>query len=222
MSSKKYIAMVRKEKEGLDAAGYTDFYSVPGELCQDKDTVLDYFKEIAKDYCVTESGQREYNKNGCSFDWNDFSNIPDTFLLKYGISRLPMEGDLICEVEEDEEIVKGCHVNYQIMTDSAKMSNGKYMPDWELLIRNAIDKNEASYLESVRDLQDKWMATPGWEGYAGFAYNMVYVTKMQCGHYEIFQTPFNQYYTLEDNLKQAVLHAANYKCTYCITLTYKK
>jgi hypothetical protein len=50
----------------------------------------------------------------------------------------------------------------------------------------------------------------------GFSFNMVYITKQKCGHYEMFQNPLNEYYTLESNLKMAEEHARLSKCTQCI------
>lgn len=94
-------------------------------------------------------------------------------------------------------------MNYQIMTESQKQ-NGRYIPDYEVLINNATSEEEKQYIETIR------------KAGIAFAYNMVYVTKQTCGHYEIFQTPQNEYYTLEDKLKQAEEHAKSRKCTRCI------
>ena len=94
-------------------------------------------------------------------------------------------------------------INYQIMKESQK-SEGKYYPNYKELINNATSKEEQDYINKVQN--DNF----------GFAYNMVYITKQKCGHYEIFQTPQNEYYSLEDNLKNAKEHALTMKCTHCI------
>lgn len=97
----------------------------------------------------------------------------------------------------------GKTVNYQIMTDSQKV-DGKYIPVWEALLANATSEEEKVYIQEVQK-----------RGFR-FAYNMVYVTKQACGHYEIFQTPQNQYYSLESNLALAEETAKDRKCTRCI------
>lgn len=94
-------------------------------------------------------------------------------------------------------------INYQVMTES-QMIEGKYIPVWEVLIANANSEEEKAYLQEVQKSGIR------------FAYNMVYVTKQTCGHYEIFQTPQNQYYSLESNLALAVETAKDRKCTRCI------
>lgn len=94
-------------------------------------------------------------------------------------------------------------INYQVMAEDQKR-NGKYIPDYEALLRNATEEGEAAYIREVQAM-----------GF-GFAYNMVYVTKQACGHYEIFQTPQNDHYPLKENLAQAEEHAKGRKCTRCI------
>ena len=94
-------------------------------------------------------------------------------------------------------------MTYQIMTEKQKQ-NGRYTPDYDTLIKNATSEEEKHYIKAVK------------KAGVTFAYNMVYITKQACGHYEIFQTPQNEYYSLEANLKRAEEHAARRKCTRCI------
>lgn len=108
-------------------------------------------------------------------------------------------------------------INYQIMDESQKNSYGNYMPDFENLIAGATCEEEAEYLKEVKGRFDKWLSKPGCEKMAGFAYNMVYITRQKCGHFEIFQTPCNEYHSLEENLKVAEEHAREMKCTRCIS-----
>lgn len=108
-------------------------------------------------------------------------------------------------------------INYQIMEESQKNSQGKYIPDFEKLIAGATCEEETAYLKEVQERFDKWLSKPGCEKYAGFAFNMVYVTRQTCGHFEIFQTPCNEHYSLEDNLKEAETHAGSMKCSRCIS-----
>lgn len=108
-------------------------------------------------------------------------------------------------------------INYQIMAESQKNVHGKYIPDYEKLIEGATCEDEVSYIRKVQEQSKKWLERPGYERYAGFAYNMVYITRQKCGHFEIFQTPCNEYHNLEENLHQAEEHARKMKCTRCIS-----
>lgn len=106
-------------------------------------------------------------------------------------------------------------INYQIMDESQRNSFGKYLPDFKKLIDGATCEEEATYINEVMDRFDEWLNRKGAESFAGFAFNMVYITKQCCGHFEIFQSPCNEYYSLEDNLKLAEEHMRD-RCTKCI------
>lgn len=95
-------------------------------------------------------------------------------------------------------------MNYQIMSGDQK-EEGKYYPDYDSLMNNASCETEREYISKVRERN------------FGFAYNMVYVAKQKCGHFEIFQTPLNQWYTLEDNLRVGKEHTETMKCSHCIS-----
>lgn len=94
------------------------------------------------------------------------------------------------------------HVTYQ--TIPAPDADGQYAPDYDALIAAASCPEEADYIRSIEASGMK------------FAYNMVYVTRQACGHFEIFQTPRNVHYPLKDNLDLARKTAAERKCTRCI------
>jgi hypothetical protein len=94
-------------------------------------------------------------------------------------------------------------MNYQIMTEEQKQGD-KYFPNYDELIKNATCEEEKQYLNEVS------------KSNIPFAFNMVYVTKQACGHFEIFQTPQNEYYTLEEVTKRAEETAKTRKCTRCI------
>lgn len=106
-------------------------------------------------------------------------------------------------------------INYQIMTEEQKNEHGKYIPNWEALIAGATSEEEAEYIKSVQSQNEKLVRIKRWEKSAGFAFNMVYVTKQSCGHYEIFQTPQNEHYTLENVLTEAEKYM-KMKCSRCI------
>jgi hypothetical protein len=106
-------------------------------------------------------------------------------------------------------------INYQIMTENQKNEHGKYIPDWEALIAGATCKEEIEYIKKVQTQNEKWVRVKGWESIAGFAFNMVYVTKQICEHFEIFQSPQNEHYTPESVLAEAEKHT-KMKCSKCI------
>lgn len=101
------------------------------------------------------------------------------------------------------------------MGEDQKNEYGRYIPDFETLISKATCEEEVSYIRSVQETFERYKKM-GYEKSSGFSFNMVYITRQKCGHFEMFQTPHNEYYTLENNLKQAEKHAIEYKCTKCI------
>lgn len=107
-------------------------------------------------------------------------------------------------------------INYQIMEESQRNRFGKYIPDYARLIGNASSKEEADHIRKIRDRDIRYLATPGNEKMAGFVWNMVYVAKQKCGHYEMFQTPQNNYHPLNDILREAQEYAEKMDCSCCI------
>lgn len=105
-------------------------------------------------------------------------------------------------------------INYQIMDESQKNQHGRYIPDYQKLIEGATCKEEIEYIENIIERETKRIAT-GNEVLNGFAFNMIYLTRQSCGHFEIFQTPCNEYHTLEKNLQLATEYAEKFKCTCC-------
>lgn len=93
-------------------------------------------------------------------------------------------------------------INYQVMTNE-QMLDGKYYPDYDKLLQNATDVEEKNYIKDVQKRNFK------------FAYNMVYIAKQKCGHYEIFQTPCNEHYPLSSNLAIAKESSTHRMCTHC-------
>lgn len=103
--------------------------------------------------------------------------------------------------------------NFQIMNN--KNENGKYIPDMETLKNNASCKEEVDYINTI---EAKWeeYKEKGYTDFIGFTFNMCYITKQSCGHYEIYQISVNNE---EEALKQiqfAEEEAKNRKCTKCI------
>jgi hypothetical protein len=92
-------------------------------------------------------------------------------------------------------------INYQVMPENA---GGVYLPDYDRLIKDSTCRAEA----------DEWRELKARN--CTFAWNMVYCTRMRCGHFEVFQSPQNEHYPLDEVLRQAREHAARSKCTACI------
>ena len=106
-------------------------------------------------------------------------------------------------------------INYQIMEEYQKNGDGKYIPDFDQLIADATCEEEAAYIRDVKERTERYLSTPGYESMAGFAFNMVYVTRQRCGHFEMFQSPMNEHHPLEEVLEQAEEHT-KMDCTRCI------
>ena len=65
---------------------------------------------------------------------------------------------------------------YEIMAN--KKEDGRYYPNYENLIAEAPNKDIKNVLKESQKITEK---------FGGFAYNAIYVMKMKCGHYELFQ-----------------------------------
>lgn len=75
--------------------------------------------------------------------------------------------------------------NYQFMQKDEKL--GKYIPDMAKLKANASCKEEVDYLTEVENRWEEYRKK-GHENLIGFNFNMCYVMRQACGHFEIFQT----------------------------------
>ena len=100
-------------------------------------------------------------------------------------------------------------VNYQLMSSAQKNDRGKYIPNWEMLLAAASCQEEVEYIRKVRVNIESGVMD-------GFTWNLVYLTKQACGHWEIFQSRCNEHYPLAQVLNQAREHADDFRCTRCI------
>lgn len=94
-------------------------------------------------------------------------------------------------------------MNFQIINNS-NINDGKYYPNYDSLLLNAEDTEQKEYIQWCK------------ENNLSFVYNMVYITRQNCGHYEIFQCPQNEYYPLAEVLKRIETEEIRRKCTSCI------
>ena len=109
-------------------------------------------------------------------------------------------------------------INFQVMTENQKNEYGRYVPDWEALKAGASCEEEKEYIDRIIAQDERWISKGRGE-FVGFAFNMVYITKQSCGHFEIFQSPHNEYHTLEKVLGEAQEHTKS-KCSRCICGRY--
>lgn len=100
------------------------------------------------------------------------------------------------------------------MTDEQKNVAGSYIPNYDELVANAPnDEMKAKWIECKETL-----ARIGKEDakYDGFAFNGIYMMKMACGHYEIFQHHARSESDLVDWIELMQSDKYYKKCTRCI------
>ncbi len=106
------------------------------------------------------------------------------------------------------------NTQYQIMTDENKNNADAYVPNYDELIANAPnDEMKAKWIE-CQELHEKWGKEDA--KFGGFAFNGVYMMKMACGHYEIFQHHARSESDLIDWIALMQVEEKNRKCTRCI------
>lgn len=110
--------------------------------------------------------------------------------------------------EDGSQILYRSPYNHQIMSE--KDSSGNYLPDFSKLKKNAFSEEEAAYIDSVKERRQT--VSPKLQG---FAFCTIYVKKMACGHFELFQTAAHSYTELLDWF-HVVYSDSNRKCTRCI------
>ena len=103
--------------------------------------------------------------------------------------------------------------NYQIM--HTKNEYGHYIPDMQSLKNNASCQEEIKYIEDVEKTWEEYSRT-GHERLIGFTYNMCYVMRQACGHFEIFQTHVSDESNAIEWLKIMEEDSKKRKCTKCI------
>ena len=100
---------------------------------------------------------------------------------------------------------------YVIMTDENKNNEGSYVPNYDELTAQAPNVEMMTKWIQSRDIHAEL------EGkFGGFAFNSIYMIKMSCGHYEIFQHSARD----EDDLLEWIelMQSDKYykDCTMCI------
>lgn len=104
-------------------------------------------------------------------------------------------------------------VQYEIMTEEQKNEFG-YTPNYEALIEEAPNEEIAQKWIECKELFEK--CKNDCPRLSAFAFNSVYIMKMKCGHYEIFQHSCRSEKELVEwiALMQTPKHYK--KCTRCI------
>ena len=104
------------------------------------------------------------------------------------------------------------NTQYCIMTDEQKNDADSYIPNYDELIANAPnDEMKAKWIAS-KELHQKLGEKNA--KYQGFAFNSVYIIKMACGHYEVFQHSVREESELIEWIE--MMQNENRRCTRCI------
>ena len=109
---------------------------------------------------------------------------------------------------------KDLKAQYVIMDDENKNDKGSYIPNYDELIADAPnDEMKAKWIAS-KELHESLAEKDA--KFGGFAFNSIYMMKMKCGHYEIFQHHVRDENDLVEwiALMQSDKHYK--KCTRCI------
>ena len=107
-------------------------------------------------------------------------------------------------------------LNYQIMSEDNKNNVGRYIPNWEQLLSNASSDEEIAYINSVISNMKEWAKNDFMKDSIGFSFNMVYVMRQACGHFEIFQTHASSQEQAMEWLEIMLKESNIRKCTSCI------
>lgn len=106
------------------------------------------------------------------------------------------------------------NTQYCIMTDEQKNDANSYVPNYDELIANAPnDEMKANWIETKEILERVGKEDAK---YRGFAYNGIYMMKMACGHYEVFQHHVRSESELVEWIELMQVEQKNRKCTRCI------
>lgn len=156
-----------------------------------------------------------FNEDGCDIAYELESNKNVLLVLtdderyfnsfiKYSPSQQTEEEPALIGIDEETGI------QYQIMTDENKNAEGKYVPSFDKLFREAeTGATKMKWIECQRRMARRPFK------FQGFAFNLVVMVKQNCGHYEILQHPYHPEY---DDLHEILTDFANKnrKCTRCI------
>ena len=100
------------------------------------------------------------------------------------------------------------HTQYAIMTEKTEYG---YVPNYDELVANAPnDEMKAKWIES-KELHAR-MLKSDFPKASAFAYNGIYMMKMACGHYEIFQHHARDESDLIDWIELMQVEEKNRKC----------
>ena len=155
-----------------------------------------------------------FNEGGCEIAYELESN-KDVLLVLTGDERYTNSFIKYSPSQAEEEpaligIDENTGIQYQIMTDENKNAEGKYIPSFDELFREAeTGATKMEWIECQRRMARRPLK------FQGFTFNLVVMVKQACGHYEILQHPYHQEY---DDLHEILTDFANEnrKCTRCI------
>ena len=109
---------------------------------------------------------------------------------------------------------KDLKAQYVIMNDENKNDKGSYIPNYDELIADAPnDEMKAKWIAS-KELHESLAEKDA--KFGGFAFNSIYMMKMKCGHYEIFQHAVRSEAELVGWIELMLSDKYHKKCTTCI------
>lgn len=103
-------------------------------------------------------------------------------------------------------------VQYEIMCEKGEYG---YTPNYDILIEEAPNEEMENEWRRCEETFKKMKKSDN-PKLSAFAFNSVYMIKMSCGHYEIFQHPSQNEKELIDWIKLMQSPKYYHKCTFCV------
>lgn len=122
--------------------------------------------------------------------------------------------DTKCPKDGLKMINEETKTQYCIMTVENQNEVGSYIPPYEALIKEAPNEEMAEKWRESKELHEKIGQKD--KRFQGFAFNSVYMMKMECGHYEIFQHGIHSEQELIEWIHLMQEPKYYHKCTACI------
>lgn len=128
------------------------------------------------------------------------------------VSECPSNTNFRMFLFREKKIDTETTIQYQIMTDEQRNEVGAYIPNYDELIANAPNDEMKTKWIASKELHQKLGEKDA--KYEGFAFNSVYIMKMACGHYEVFQHSVREESELIEWIE--MMQNENRRCTRCI------
>lgn len=104
--------------------------------------------------------------------------------------------------------VENGDILYQFMYEQNEA--GRYMPDWKALLNEASGQAERECV--LKECKEQLLKEPAEKGYI---FPLIYFVKQRCGHYEMFQSPYDETQSLDTVFSIARKHVEKTECSDC-------